>query len=75
MLNEPSLGGGIQHVSDCLNAYLRRSDRNETTLIEYAERLRNGAIFKRLGFLIEQREDASSLHRVAESVIITLKEH
>ncbi len=67
MLNEPSVGGGIQHVSDCLDAYLRRSDRNEATLIEYAERLRNGAIFKRLGFLVEQREDASSLIEACRS--------
>jgi len=61
MLDDPSLGGGIQHVSDCLDACLQRSDCNEGTIVEYAERLGNGAIFKRLGFLIEGRKDAASL--------------
>ena len=58
MLDNPSLGGGIQHVADCLDAYLKRSDRNDDTLIKYAERLGNGAIFKRLGFLAERRADS-----------------
>jgi len=61
MLNDPALGGGIQHVADCLGAYLKRSDRNDDVLIGYAERLGNGAIFKRLGFLAESRETASQL--------------
>jgi len=58
MLDNPALGGGIRHVDDCLDAYLRRSDRNDDALIEYAEALGNGAIFKRLGFLAEQRADS-----------------
>lgn len=61
MLDNPALGGGIQHVSDCLGAYLRRSDRNDDTLIAYAERFGNGAVFKRLGFLVDQRSDTSHL--------------
>ena len=51
MLDDPPLGGGIQHVADCVTAYLRRSDRDDSKLIEYGERLGNGAVFKRLGFL------------------------
>lgn len=54
MLSEPSLGGGIQHVADCLNAYLKRDDRDDFKIIEYANRLENGAILKRLGFLAER---------------------
>ncbi len=61
MLDNPALGGGIQHVSDCLGAYLKRSDRSDDTLIAYAERLGNGAVFKRLGFLADQRSDTSHL--------------
>ena len=61
MLDNPALGGGIQHVSDCLSAYLQRSDRNDDTLIAYAERLGNGAIFKRLGFLVGQHSNTSHL--------------
>lgn len=53
MLDEPALGGGIQHVSDCLKSYLKHQDRDDLMLMEYAKRLDNGAIFKRLGFLAE----------------------
>ena len=61
MLDDPALGGGIQHVADCLDAYLQRTDRNDNALIEYAETLGNGAVFKRLGFLAERHPDAGAL--------------
>jgi predicted transcriptional regulator of viral defense system len=61
MLDDPSTGGGIHHVAECLGAYLRRPDRSERLLIEYAERLGNGAVFKRLGFLAEASGDAPRL--------------
>lgn len=61
MLDDPALGGGIQHVADCLNAYLKRADRSDPKLIEYGERLGNGAVFKRLGFLAERHPDGASL--------------
>ncbi len=61
MLNDPSLGGGAQYVSDCTAEYFKRSDRNDELLIEYAERLGNGAIFKRLGFLAEKHSSALEL--------------
>ena len=54
MLDDPALGGGIQHVADCLAIYVKRPDRDDRRLIEYAERLGNGAVFKRLGFLAER---------------------
>jgi predicted transcriptional regulator of viral defense system len=61
MLDDPALGGGIQHVADCLKAYLTRADRSDEKLIEYAERLGNGAVFKRLGFLAERLPDGAEL--------------
>jgi predicted transcriptional regulator of viral defense system len=61
ILDDPVLGGGIQHVSDCFDTYLRRADRSDQKLIEYAERLGNGAVFKRLGFLAELRPSAANL--------------
>lgn len=61
MLDDPSIGGGIHHVADCISAYMRRSDRSDRQLIEYADRLGNGAVFKRLGFLAESHADASQL--------------
>jgi predicted transcriptional regulator of viral defense system len=61
ILDDPALGGGIQHVADCLNAYLKRADRDDKKLIEYAVRLGNGAVFKRLGFLAERNPNGGSL--------------
>jgi predicted transcriptional regulator of viral defense system len=61
MLDDPAIGGGIQQVSDCLNMYLKRPDRNNQTLIEYGDQLGNGAVFKRLGFLAERHGDSAAL--------------
>lgn len=61
MLNDPSVGGGIQHVSECLAEYVRRRDRDFDTLVEYADRLGNGALFKRLGFLAEKLKQGRPL--------------
>ena len=61
MLDDPMIGGGIQHVADCLSVYLKRIDRNDELLIEYADRLGNGAVFKRLGFLLEQSKESRLL--------------
>lgn len=61
MLDDPSIGGGIHHVADCLGAYLRRADRSESLLVEYGDRLGNGAVFKRLGFLAEASSGAPQL--------------
>jgi predicted transcriptional regulator of viral defense system len=61
MLDDPSTGGGIQQVADCLGEYSRRPDRSDKQLVEYAEQLGNGAVFKRLGFLSEQLSQAEWL--------------
>ena len=61
MLDDPSSGGGIRHVADCLRAYLARKDAAPDTLVAYAEKLGNGAVFKRLGFLAEKAAPTSSL--------------
>jgi len=53
MLTAPALGGGIRSVKDMLGNYLKSDDKDLNLLIEYAERLSNGAVFKRLGFLLE----------------------
>ncbi len=54
MLDDPAAGGGIRHVADCLERYLSRKDTDLATVLDYAERLGNGAVFKRLGFLLER---------------------
>ncbi|MGH8359834.1 MAG: type IV toxin-antitoxin system AbiEi family antitoxin domain-containing protein [Pseudomonas sp.] len=55
MLDDPAIGGGIRHVSDCLEKYFSDAKGTPEELISVAERLSNGAVFKRLGFLAEQR--------------------
>lgn len=54
MLSDPSLGGGIRPTVDILLNYLKSEFRNVELLIDYGRRLGNGAVFKRLGFLVER---------------------
>jgi predicted transcriptional regulator of viral defense system len=61
MLNDPSCCGGVRHVTDCLRAYFDRKDASGDALVEYAERLGNGAVFKRLGFLTERQGGDAAL--------------
>lgn len=56
MLTRPAVGGGIRHVEGCFQTYLGASISDLGKLIEYADRLGNGAVFKRLGFLLERTE-------------------
>lgn len=51
ILDSPKLGGGMRHGADVLATYLDEHDPE--TLIRYADRLGNGAVFKRLGFTLE----------------------
>lgn len=52
LLADPQTGGGIRHVEQCLRNYLRDAEVNSDALIRYAEKLGNGAVFKRLGFFV-----------------------
>jgi len=54
ILDSPRLGGGIRHVADVLGAYFEGDDRDDRLLVEYAERLGNRTVFKRLGYLTER---------------------
>lgn len=54
MLSDPQLGGGIRPTVDMFNNYLSSDNKQMDLLIEYAQRLSNGAVFKRLGFLLER---------------------
>lgn len=53
MLNNPAWGGGIDHVSECLDRYAGKTDFAPDKLLQYADRIDNGALHKRLGFLAE----------------------
>lgn len=55
ILDDPFLGAGLQHTMDVLleygKEYATKADRE--TLLGYADRLGNGALFKKLGFVAE----------------------
>lgn len=61
MIAAPKVGGGIDHVADCVAAYLSGKTGDRDLLIHYAEQFENGALFKRLGYLAETRLQDSQL--------------
>jgi predicted transcriptional regulator of viral defense system len=55
LLADPGLGGGLRSVEDMLINYFKSDKKDLNLLLNYAERLGNGAVYKRLGFLLEQK--------------------
>lgn len=53
ILDAPAVGGGIRAAIDVIGAYLRSTHRDPVLLVQYADRLNNRAVFKRMGFLAE----------------------
>lgn len=51
ILDAPRIGGGIRHAAEILDTYLDEHD--PLRLVEHAQRLGNGAVFKRLGYMVE----------------------
>ncbi|MGH8687253.1 MAG: type IV toxin-antitoxin system AbiEi family antitoxin domain-containing protein [Burkholderiales bacterium] len=60
MLADPSLGGGIRHVVDILQALTRGYRGELSRVIADLDRLKNGAAFKRLGYLLETAHPAET---------------
>lgn len=54
MLSDPQLGGGLRSSVDMFKNYMASENNELGLLIEYADQLGNGAVFKRLGFLLEK---------------------
>lgn len=54
MLSDPQLGGGIRSTVDIFTNYLKSEKKDLALLLSYAGRLGNGAVFKRLGYLLER---------------------
>ncbi len=55
LLADPSLGGGLRSSVDMFRTYLRSKElRDVPQLLSYAKTLGVGAVFKRLGYLLEQ---------------------
>ncbi|MCI0585832.1 MAG: hypothetical protein L0323_03205 [Planctomycetes bacterium] len=53
LLDEPAMGGGIRHVAEVAAAYFGGEHRDDRLLLDYADRLRNRSIPKRLGYIVE----------------------
>jgi len=53
VLDAPQLGAGIRHVADVLNNYFAGEHRDDRLLLDYAARVNNGTVYKRLGYLVE----------------------
>jgi predicted transcriptional regulator of viral defense system len=70
MLSDPQLGGGIRSTVDMFVNYLKSENKNMELLIEYAKRLGNGAVFKRLGFLLERfTQDEKSTMNTCQAML------
>lgn len=74
ILDDPKLSGGIRHGAEILAAYL--DEHNPATLVDYADRLGNRTVFKRLGYLVETlgldapELTSASLARLPEGVSV-----
>jgi predicted transcriptional regulator of viral defense system len=58
MLANPAVGGGIRHVAEMLSTLLHEKPQEGSRLLEHAMKLGVGAVYKRLGFLL-QRDHAN----------------
>ena len=54
MLDDPAVGGGARTVEDILKAYLASPEKDLDRLLDYSSRMNNGAVDKRLGYLLER---------------------
>jgi predicted transcriptional regulator of viral defense system len=71
MISYPELGGGIQHVTDCLKTYFSHDNRDVRKLFDYAKQTNNGAVFKRLGYLVDSNNLDSLLADACLSQLTT----
>ena len=54
MLDDPAVGGGARTVEDILKTHLGSQEKDLDRLLDYANRMKNGAVDKRLGYLLER---------------------
>ena len=53
ILDNPRIGGGIKHVAQIVDELISGEHRNDRTLVEFAKKLGNKTVCKRLGFILE----------------------
>ncbi len=54
LFNDPSLGGGIRSSIDVFSNYIQSKHKDLLLLLQYAEKLGNSAVYKRMGFVLER---------------------
>ena len=59
VLDHPELAGGGRHAMDITHAYWKSEKADPPSLLKYAEKLKRGVVFKRLGFCAELWYNAS----------------
>ena len=70
VLDDPTLGGGIRHIADVVHTYFKGEHRDDALLEDYARRVGNRTIFKRLGYLLETLDvHAPSLLQACETSV------
>ena len=52
IFNDPRMGCGLRPSIDVLGHYMESKNKNMSLLMDYAGQLGNGAVFKRLGFIL-----------------------
>ncbi|MGH2565610.1 MAG: type IV toxin-antitoxin system AbiEi family antitoxin domain-containing protein, partial [Ginsengibacter sp.] len=75
IVDDPAIGGGGLQMVEIFKAYIHKKEASLETLCKYAEILSHGAVYKRLGFLIEKTKTSQSqwidkLHSKIKSGII-----
>ena len=70
LLDEPGLVGGMRVVSDFFKNYLDSEHKNIDLMIDYAGRMKNKTIFKRLGFMLEllNATDDKTLEKIKSNI-------
>ena len=71
LMSDPSLGGGLRSCVDMLQTYLASKEhRNIEQLLAHAKTLGIGAVFKRLGFLLERYapDEQKAIRKCAQSL-------
>ncbi len=79
-LDDPESAGGGRHTLDIVKEYFQHKEANPEVLCEYAEKLGHGAVFKRLGLLVDQlrlfpQPLLERLHSHIKTGIINLDPH
>ena len=54
MLTDPALGGGIRSVAEMLASLFHDQPKEAAKLASYAAKIGSGAVYKRLGFLLQR---------------------